>query len=191
MICKKCGQEFDSNFCPNCGEPGRSGLDLFGETELFNSIESNILSDAEEEYKKEFGNMAVKFRNEESEEEYVEDDPDYDYDNDYDYEEEIKGIDEYFRFVSDNVAKAGYTTWEIETTKGSFDFFSYAKFLMYKDLDLNVWLEEDGKLKNSVLKRLFLTNFDDKLTPSYEVERNLDPNTIFNVVFTLSNFLAP
>ena len=36
---------------------------------------------------------------------------------DYDYEEEIKGIDEYFRFVSDNVAKAGYTTWEIETTK--------------------------------------------------------------------------
>ena len=29
--------------------------------------------------KKEFGNMAVKFRNEESEEEYVEDDPDYDY----------------------------------------------------------------------------------------------------------------
>ena len=101
---------------------------------------------------------------------------------DYDYEEEIKGIDEYFRFVSDNVAKAGYTTWEIETTKGSFDFFSYAKFLMYKDLDLNVWLEEDGKLKNSVLKRLFLTNFDDKLTPSYEVERNLDPNTIFNVV---------
>lgn len=100
MICKKCGQEFDSNFCPNCGEPGRSGLDLFGETELFNSIESNILSDAEEEYKKEFGNMAVKFRNEESEEEYVEDDPDYDYDNDYDYEEDYDDEEDYGRVTA-------------------------------------------------------------------------------------------
>ena len=23
MICKKCGQEFDGNLCPNCGEPDK------------------------------------------------------------------------------------------------------------------------------------------------------------------------
>ena len=97
-----------------------------------------------------------------------------------DEDEDIKDIDAYFRSVDEKVKnREGF---EVEATKGAFDFFSYAKYLMYKDLDLDVWTNEKGELDNDVLKKLFVTNFDDKLTDNNNLERDLTPSKIYNVV---------
>lgn len=103
-------------------------------------------------------------------------------DIDYDFEDEIKSIDGYLRFVNDMISKSRYSNWTIESTSGAFDFFSYAKFLMYKDLDLSTWLDDDGKLNNPVLEKLFITNFDDKLTQNIDEVSELEPLEICNVV---------
>lgn len=107
---------------------------------------------------------------------------DYGIDIDFDYEDEIKGIDEYMRFVNEVISTSPHNDWQIETSSGAFDFFSYAKFLMYNDLDLSVWLNEKGELDNEVLKKLFVTEFDDKLSDHIDVERELTPTGICNVV---------
>ena len=103
-------------------------------------------------------------------------------DIDFDFEEEIKAIDNYMRFVDDRISKSRYHSWSIETNSGAFDFFSYAKFLMYKDLDLDTWMDDNGELNNPVLKKLFVTNFDDKLSTDIDEESELLPLKICNVV---------
>ena len=104
----------------------------------------------------------------------------YNIDISLDEDEDIKDIDAYFRSVDEKVKnREGF---EVEATKGAFDFFSYAKYLMYKDLDLDVWTNEKGELDNDVLKKLFVTNFDDKLTDNNNLERDLTPSKINNVV---------
>ena len=104
----------------------------------------------------------------------------YNIDISLDEDEDIKDIDAYFRSVDEKVKnREGF---EVEATKGAFDFFSYAKYLMYKDLDLDVWTNEKGELDNDVLKKLFVTNFDDKLTDNNNLERDLTPSKIYNVV---------
>ncbi len=103
MICSKCGQEFEGNFCPNCGTPGKSGLDLFEDDTMFDSIESNILSDADAEYNREVGSVVSGAGSQRAPYRYA-DDPDYEsgyeqddedepeyesgYPDDYDYEED-------------------------------------------------------------------------------------------------------
>lgn len=99
---------------------------------------------------------------------------------DYESEDEIHGINEYFRQVTDAIKEK--TDWEVEATKGAFDFFSYAKFLMYKDLDITKWVDEKGNLDNDVLERLFVTGFDDKLSKKIDIDKALDPQKIMNVV---------
>ena len=104
----------------------------------------------------------------------------YNIDISLDEDEDIKDIDAYFRSVDEKVKnREGF---EVEATKGAFDFFSYAKYLMYKDLDLDVWTNEKGELDNDVLKKLFVTNFDDKLTDNNNLERDLTPSKIYSVV---------
>jgi len=99
---------------------------------------------------------------------------------DYEEDDEIKEVDKYFRFVLEAIKNQDQ--WEVELTKGAFDFFSYAKFLMYKDLDLSIWLNNDKNLDNKILEKLFITDFDDKLTENIDVEKDLDPLNIHNVV---------
>ena len=101
---------------------------------------------------------------------------------DYEYEDEIKGIDEYLRFVDSVISTSSKQTWQVESSCGAFDFFSYAKFLMYKDLDLSVWKHEDGKFNNPVLTKLFISNFDDKLSKNIDVEKELTPSALHTVV---------
>lgn len=103
MICNKCGQEFESNFCPNCGTPGKSGLDLFEDDTMFDSIESNILSDADAEYNREIGSAVSRSggqgmpydydngpENESGYEDDYEDEPEYEsgYHDDYGYDDD-------------------------------------------------------------------------------------------------------
>lgn len=101
---------------------------------------------------------------------------------DISYEEDNDSIsvNDYFRLVDSKIVS--YFEWEVETSKAAFDFFSYAKFLMYKDLDLSIWLNKDNQLDNEVLKKLFITNFDDKLSDNIDIEKDLDPKKICNVV---------
>ena len=55
-----------------------------------------------------------------------------------DEDDDIKNINRYFRYVDDQIAHSSFSSWEVETTSGALDFFSYAKFLMYKDLQASI-----------------------------------------------------
>lgn len=97
-----------------------------------------------------------------------------------DEETELNGVETYFDKVEEAVRSK--PNWKVQKDQGAFDFFSYAKYLMYRDLDLSVWLNDKQELDNDVLKKLFITNFDDKLSEDIDEEKDFDPKSIHNVV---------
>lgn len=99
-----------------------------------------------------------------------------------DDDDDIKNINRYFRYVDDQIAHSSFSSWEVETTSGALDFFSYAKFLMYKDLDLSLWLDKKNKFNSPLMKKLFITNFDDKENKDIDINAISEPEELFNVV---------
>lgn len=96
-------------------------------------------------------------------------------------DDELTSVDQYFRYLDDIISKFR-TDWTLETTSGALDFFSYSKFLMYRDLDTTVWLDKKEEVNNPIIKKLFLTNFDDKLSNNVSSEELLKPRDTYTVV---------
>jgi very-short-patch-repair endonuclease len=69
------------------------------------------------------------------------------------YEEsEDLDVDDYFQRVRKAVAHQ--QGWSVDGTSVALAFFSFAKFLMYRDLDPKTWDNEDALLQHDVLNRL-------------------------------------
>lgn len=103
-------------------------------------------------------------------------------DIEFDKDEDIKNIDKYFRYVDEQIAKSTHSSWEVEIYSGAIDFFSYAKFLMYQDLDLSKWLDKKKKFNSPLMRKLFVTNFDDKLDKDIDINKIDDPLELVNIV---------
>ena len=52
--------------------------------------------------------------------------------------------------------------WKVDTTAVALGFFSYAKFLMYADLDAGVWPQEQSPLDHPILNALLETGFENR-----------------------------
>ena len=101
---------------------------------------------------------------------------------DYEYEGEIESINEYLRRVDEIISTSSKTGWQVESGCGAFDFFSFAKFLMYKDLDLSTWQNSNGNVQNPVLEKLFFTGFSDRLGDMKASEDSFCCYNLHNVV---------
>lgn len=72
-------------------------------------------------------------------------------------EEEEFSLDQYFNQISKAVANA--KTWEVLPNAITLGFFSFAKFLMYRDLDPENWPEQDRLLKHPLVTGLLVDGF--------------------------------
>lgn len=61
-------------------------------------------------------------------------------------------VDDYYHRVSKAVSRQN--GWSVDSKAIALGFFSFAKFLMYRDLDPDTWENKDALLKHDVLNRL-------------------------------------
>jgi hypothetical protein len=90
----------------------------------------------------------------------------------------------YFRKVQKAVSRQ--TGWSVDSDAIAVGFFSFAKFLMYRDLDPDTWENEDALLQHDVLNRLLGRKFFAGDSSPYGdgdfVDDHLEKNKIQTVV---------
>lgn len=77
----------------------------------------------------------------------------------------------YLRQVSEAVSVQ--KRWSIDANETVLGFFSFGKFLMFKDLDPETWPEDKQPSSHSVVRRLMGTGFGDE-RPAYGEDVNID-----------------
>ena len=81
--------------------------------------------------------------------------PLYDHENKSD-EEDLVSLEDYFSKVSTSVEK--YGRWRVSSDEIQLGFFSFGKFLMFKDLDPSVWPEDKQPDRHPVIECLLGDN---------------------------------
>ena len=105
---------------------------------------------------------------------------DFNIDIDY-YDEELEDISAYYRFINHKIHHI--SDWEIEYS-AALDFFSYGKYLMYQDLDIDKWIVNGKFINEKIIKGLLVDGFNDKLTDIDKVDMNdvMRPHHFYHVV---------
>ena len=81
-------------------------------------------------------------------------------------------VDSYFRKVSDSISNM--TGWSVDTSSVVLGFFSFSKFLMYRDLDTENWPNENGIGDSKLLKALYGDDGFRERNPIIGAEDHLD-----------------
>lgn len=76
-------------------------------------------------------------------------------------------LEDYFARVEQAVK--AIPGWSVEPDSMCIGFFSFAKFLMYKDLDVSSWPETHSPLQHSLIRRLLLASEEPLHTESFSV----------------------
>ncbi len=80
-------------------------------------------------------------------------------------------LERFYGSVADVVSKQ--SRWKVDNNEISLGFFSFGKFLMFKDLDPRSWPNEKQPGENSVMKRLLGSGFSD-IEAAYSEGVNID-----------------
>jgi very-short-patch-repair endonuclease len=78
----------------------------------------------------------------------------------------------YFRAVESVIRR--HSGWSVETDAVALGFFSFAKFLMYRDLDPTTWPAAEGVLEHRILQSLFGSADFLSSSPTYQDNQLLD-----------------
>jgi len=81
-------------------------------------------------------------------------------------------VDDYFQKVQRSVI--GRSGWKVDTDAVALGFFSFAKFLMYRDLDPNTWPAADAILGHGILQSLLGEDGFQPASSKYGEDRLLD-----------------
>ncbi len=103
--------------------------------------------------------------------------------------EEEEGIDAYFQAVVSAVAKKG---WPI-TRDINLDFFSFARFVMFKDLDPDAWPADSTPADHPLIDRIFNPAAvlpSSSPFPEDEVDRRLPASSVYHVLDADSSQIA-
>ncbi|MFI3329008.1 MAG: DUF4011 domain-containing protein [bacterium] len=95
----------------------------------------------------------------------------------YSDEEDITNLDKYFRHVIKLLD--GNSSLRLDCEECALDFFSFTKLLMFKDLDINSWVDKNGKINNEICEKLFVTDFSEEEDTE---EKDITPVNICNVL---------
>jgi len=101
---------------------------------------------------------------------------------DFDMPEEANGLQSYFEAVSKSVERM--SGWAINDDV-YLGFFSFTKFVMYKDLDPAGWPEGNGPSSHPLIRALFSPEYDQQsseLFPEEEVDERLSWSNIYHVM---------
>jgi hypothetical protein len=93
-------------------------------------------------------------------------------------------VDHYFERFADAIS--ANPTWSIDRHSVVLGFFSFSKFLMYRDLDPSTWPEEGALLKHGVLSKLLgqgsFAGDGSSLNEESYLDEHLSPSKCFHVV---------
>ena len=91
-----------------------------------------------------------------------------------DVEEDDEELDvaAYFRKVSQSIE--GMKQWSVDTSSVVLGFFSFSKFLMYRDLGAETWPNENGLGDSKILRALFGNEGFREPEPSIDTDDHLD-----------------
>jgi very-short-patch-repair endonuclease/DNA polymerase III delta prime subunit len=93
-----------------------------------------------------------------------------------------EGLDEYFAAVADAASKK--SRWQINSDI-YLDFFSFTKFVLYKDLDPNAWPEGMSPADHELIKELLEPTANGKHDPGFsenEVDLRLDLRSVYHIM---------
>ncbi|MCU7550323.1 DUF3320 domain-containing protein [Chitinophagaceae bacterium LB-8] len=95
-------------------------------------------------------------------------------------EEDDFSLESYF----DEVASATnhLPRWKVERNEIALGFFSFGKFLIYNDLDVTNWPQENSPLHHHVLKSLFNDGFNEA-PPTASEDAHIDRETVADQLF--------
>ncbi len=91
--------------------------------------------------------------------------------DDFEMPEDARSIDDYLTSVSKAIRKQ--SEWRV-TRDAHLGFFSFTKFVMYKDLDPEGWPEDQGPAHHPLIKRLFDPSGDDQIGGDLFDEQEID-----------------
>ena len=86
-------------------------------------------------------------------------------------ETDVLDIGEYFDSVAEAVS--GLRGWTIDRGRVALGFFSFSKFLMYRDLDIETWPDETSPSEHPIIGSLLEDGFDEP-TPDVTSDNDLD-----------------
>ncbi len=97
------------------------------------------------------------------------------------FEQDELDLSKYYRTISEVVSHL--EGWEVEYN-GALDFFSYGKYLMYQDLDIEKWVNNGKLINDKIMKGLFVEGFHDKLSDESSIDINqiTKPRNFYHVV---------
>ena len=96
---------------------------------------------------------------------------------------DILDIDQYFDSVAESVS--GLRGWTVDRGRVALAFFSFSKFLMYRDLDIETWPDDASPAEHPIIESLLEDGFDEA-PPLVSSDDNLDsflaPGDSYHVV---------
>ena len=98
-------------------------------------------------------------------------------------DEEDLDIESYFDSVSSAVSSL--TRWSVDSGRIVLGFFSFAKFLMYRDLDVGIWPEEAKPTEHKIIQSLLHDGFrepESAIGDGEFLDDHLSPSQVHNVV---------
>ena len=98
------------------------------------------------------------------------------------YNDEDFEIMDYFRFIDNSIYQKKEEGWEVLSNYAALDFFSYGKYLMYQDLDVNRWIKDKKLINSEVISGLLLDGFKDRLIDEGNINDLIDPKSFYQVV---------
>jgi len=104
--------------------------------------------------------------------------------------EDKYGIDEYFGRVRDAISKQ--KTWKIFSDL-CLDFFSFTKFVMYKDLDLATWTGETNPVNHPLISAIFSPVAGASAIPGFneeEVDNKISADAVYHILDADSSQIA-
>lgn len=95
-------------------------------------------------------------------------------------EDEEFSLEGYFEEVENTISHL--SRWKVEHNEIALGFFSFGKFLIYNDLDVTNWPEENNPLQHPVLQSLFNTGFNEA-PPTATEDAHIDRETVADQLF--------
>lgn len=96
--------------------------------------------------------------------------------------EDLK-VENYFRTLASAVR--GQPRWRVEADEIALSFFSFGKFLMYRDLDVEVWPEDKKPTEHKILNAALIEGFREPATEIEEdehIDSHIPPERLNTVV---------
>jgi very-short-patch-repair endonuclease len=78
-----------------------------------------------------------------------------------------------------------HVSWKVCDNDIAIGFFSYSKYLMFNDLDLSKWRNEDYNFEHSILESLLIKGFNEinsKIDDDEYIDKHINPKDTFHIV---------